>query len=249
MQKLNTMRIKDQDIPTTNGWIDWWRVQKISSEAKWQRNMDIFIANTESILNYSSNDIVLDIGCGPCHLALQLHKRVKEIHCMDISETFLQMCQEKFSASDNVYLYKMDNVEYLDFSFLSGKKFSIIICLSVIQYYKSKSEVVKLIENVRALALPGARLLIADIIVKNSLFSQIYGLVKSSIKENYFSETLRILYRHIRSDYYRFRKNNGLMAFTEQELLTFVDELGLDAVILNTQMTLNANRKHLLVKF
>ena len=48
---------------------------------------------------------------------------------------------------NNVFVYRLNEDNYTDLSFLKDKTFSIIICQSVIQYYKDVSEVERLIKR------------------------------------------------------------------------------------------------------
>ena len=73
----------------SNNWISWWQTEKITQEIHWKKNMEIFIRATDNILNYTKDDVILDVGSGPCYLASFLKDRVKEIHCLDISERYL----------------------------------------------------------------------------------------------------------------------------------------------------------------
>src|ERR1051325_3652831 len=145
---------------TSNPWIQWWSTENIVTDAIWHNNMEIFVTASDSLLHYNSRDIILDIGSGPGYLAAFLKDRVKEIHCLDISEHYLDMCKNKFVDDTNVFAYKLTADDYTNFGFLQGRKFSIIICLSVIQYYQDTGEVEKLIKEVRKIASSGTTFLI-----------------------------------------------------------------------------------------
>ena len=80
-------------------WIDWWDIETIVSHKTWDNNMEIFITATDPLLNYNSQDVILDIGCGPGYLATFLKDRVKEIHCVDTSQDYVERCKERFIES------------------------------------------------------------------------------------------------------------------------------------------------------
>ncbi|MBM4429241.1 MAG: class I SAM-dependent methyltransferase [Chloroflexi bacterium] len=134
-------------------WIDYWNTTNLFRDFNWLKNMQIFIRATEPIMNYSAEDTVLDIGCGPGYLAAFLMNRVKEIYCTDTSARYLDLCRERFRQHPNVLFHELDESNYTDFSFFEGPRFSIIICLSVVQYYGSITDVEKLIREVRRIAL------------------------------------------------------------------------------------------------
>ena len=124
-------------------WIDFWRNGNFSSEKVSKMNMEIFIKATDPILGYDKEDIVLDIGSGFGYLASFLKHRVREIHCLDISEWFLGLYMKRFAHEKNVFSYKLDSENYTDLSIVRDKEFSKIICLSVIQYYKNIQDPMK----------------------------------------------------------------------------------------------------------
>lgn len=234
---------------TRNNWVDYWETESIFKDANWRKNMAIFIRSTEPLLKYTMQDIILDIGCGPGYLAEFLKNRVKEIHCLDTSERYLHICRKKFARDQNVFIYKLNSKNYTDFSIFKPKKFSIIICLSVIQYYKSIIDVEKLIEEVRRIALPGSKFLIADIQTNAGTFSDVWGILKTAFKEKFLFEALLFLLRARTSSYHKIRSSEGLLILPVEKLKELIDKLNLNAEILDTRLTLNANRRHLLVKF
>jgi ubiquinone/menaquinone biosynthesis C-methylase UbiE len=234
---------------TANNWLTYWNEETIFTDADWRKNMEIFVRATDPMMNYTTDDIILDIGCGPGYLASFLKDRVKEIHGVDTSERYLEICGKKFAQDHNVFFYKLDNDNYTDLSFLRTKKFSIIICLSVIQYYKSITDVEKLIEAVRGIALPGSRFLITDFQTNTGTFSDVYGILKTGFKERFLCKALLFLFRARTSKYYKIRSSLGLLTLSVENLNELIDKLHLNAQILSMKLTVNENRKHLLITF
>jgi ubiquinone/menaquinone biosynthesis C-methylase UbiE len=232
-----------------NSWIDYWDTEDLFTDKKWLKDMDVFVRATHPLLNYNSDDVILDIGCGPGFLALSLKDTIKEIHCLDTSQRYLDICKHKLSGAKNVYFYKLDERNYTDLSLLKDKKFTLMICLSVIQYYKNIGELEKLIEEVRAVALPGSRFLIADLIVTNQILLDIWGVLKTACKEKYLFETLKYLIKARTSNYFRTRDSLGLLVISVEELEGLINKLNLKAEILDMQLTSASNRRHLLIKF
>ncbi|HIE29946.1 TPA: class I SAM-dependent methyltransferase [Candidatus Poribacteria bacterium] len=210
--------------------------------------MEIFIKSTDPLLHYNNDDVVLDVGCGPCFLAEFLKDRVKEIHCVDISDSYIGICRRKFAQHRNVFFYNLHKDNYTDLSILKTRKFSIIVCLSVIQYYRSVDEVGLLIEEVRRLSVPGAKFLIADIPTTNGAFLDMWSILKSSLKENYFLETIRHLFKNTISTYHRVLCSSGLLVFSNGSLEDLIRKHDLDAQIISTPMTPLENRQHLLIR-
>jgi ubiquinone/menaquinone biosynthesis C-methylase UbiE len=234
----------------TNPWIEWWSTENVVSAATWQRNMDVFIKATDSLLAYSREDTLLDIGCGPGYLAACLKDRVREIHCVDTSQRYLDTCKEKVAGEKNVFVHKLDEHNYTNLSFLPANTFSIIICQSVVQYYAGVSEVERLIQEVRRIALPGARFLIADIPVSMSLMWQLYGLITGAFKEKRLWEVCGMIVRIVATTKHRNAYlSSGLLTFSDEILRGIVRKHKLDAELLSRRLTVNANRRHLLIRF
>jgi ubiquinone/menaquinone biosynthesis C-methylase UbiE len=232
-----------------NNWLEWWDTENIITPATWFNNMEIFVTASDSLLHYNSQDIILDIGSGPGYLAAFLKDRVKEIHCLDTSQRYSDLCMDKFAKDKNVFIYKLNKDNYTDLSFVKHKKFSIIICQSVIQYYKSVNEVEKLVEEVRRIASPGARFLIADIPTTNNIVLLAYGLLKTALRKGRLSEIAKLLFQIVTSKYGKAYSSLRLLVLSDEKLKGLTDKLGLDAHILSMKMTCNENRKHLLVRF
>lgn len=232
-----------------NNWVDYWDVESIVSDTNWKTHTDIFLKATDPILNYSDQDTMLDIGCGAGHLAADLKDRVKEICCLDTSQRFLDLCRQRLGHNPNVSFHRLDPAHYTDLSCLNGKKFSIVVCLSVIQYYQSVKEVERLISEVRRVALPGARFLIADIPTQPGMVSDLYRMLIGAVRKRCFLKTLKLLCKTQFSPYRRTRSSLGLLTLSSQCLHGMIDRLGLDAKLLSTHMTLNESRRHLLITF
>ncbi len=234
---------------SANAWIPWWQAETITRDTDWRKNMEIFVRATRPLLEYGAHDVVLDLGCGPCALAEFIADSVKEIHCLDVSARYLDLCRKKFAGRDNVFFYKLDESRYTDLSIFEDRKFSLVVCSSVIQYYRNIGEVEKIIREVRRIARPRARFLIADIPTRRGSLSDTLGLLKTGFRENYLLESMRVLYRKTMSDYRKRRSATGLLFFSISDLDRLIDRLDLSARILSTPLTVNANRRHLLVQF
>jgi hypothetical protein len=159
------------------------------------------------------------------------------------------MCRQRFQGAPNLFFYKLDETNYTDLSLLRPKRFSMIICLSVVQYYKDVGEIERLIEEVRKLALPGARFLIADIPVNSGLARDLWGTFKAGIREAGFTETLKLLTRAQRSAYHTTRARQGLLVVPLAELKDVIRRHKLTASVLTTRMSTNENRRHLLITY
>jgi len=234
----------------TNNWIEWWNTENVVSATTWLNNMDIFVTASDSLLCYNAQDTILDIGCGPGYLAAFLKDRVKEIHCLDTSQRYLDICKDKFFGHNNVFFYKLAEDNYTDLSFLNNQRFSIIICQSVIQYYKNTSEVENLIKEVKTIALAGAKFLVSDIPIANNLMAHIYGLLKGAFRKKRLLDISRMLFHIVTTAKHRkVYLSSGLLTFSDEKLKGLIYKLNLDAEVLSRRLTVNENRRHLLIRF
>ena len=149
-----------------------------------------------------------------------------------------------------MFAYKLTADDYTNFRFLQGRKFSIIICLSVIQYYQDTGEVEKLIKEVRKIASSGTTFLIADIPIASNLVAHVYGLLKGARMKNRLLEMLKMLFHIVASAKHRTAYlSSGLLIFSEDKLNELIAKLNLDAEVLRSRLTINENRRHLLIRF
>ncbi len=230
-------------------WVDFWNRQTFFfNEVIDRKNTEIFLRETNPIMNYNREDVILDIGCGPGNLAEYLKDKVKEIHCVDTSSRYIEMCNKKFKNDNNVFCYTLSN-DYLNFNFLLPNRFSKIICLSVIQYYNDINEVKKLILKVKSIVQFSAKFLIADIPFETNILKEILGALKTGVKEKILLETLQLLWRARWSEYYQIRKKRGLLILKERDIQKIINNLNVKVELLNQRLTLNENRKHLLVYY
>src|SRR5688572_19713690 len=126
-------------------------------------SMEHFVRATDPVMAYSADDVVLDIGCGGGYLAECLHRRVRELHGVDVSQRYLDHCRAKFGGAASLHFHKLDERNYTSLAFLPERTFTKIVCLSVIQYYDRESDLSDLILSVKRVAAPRALCLISDI--------------------------------------------------------------------------------------
>lgn len=233
----------------SNNWIEYWETQTIFDESEWMQDMQFFIKTTEPLLNYGLRDKVLDIGCGTGNLAALLKDRVKEIYGVDTSERFIESCRKRFSMDKNCHFNTLDRKDYTNLSDIKGNEFTIVICLSVIQYYRNIHDIEKLISEVQRVVEPGAKFLIADIFTKTSTIADVRALLKAGFKEHRLLKNFTFLLRARFSEYSKLRSSLGLLALSVEEMSTLIDKLNLNAKVLTSRLTPMESRIHLLIEF
>lgn len=232
-------------------WLDFWQSREITSyrDTVWRMNMEYFVRATTPIMQYSAEDVVLDIGCGAGYLQELLHPRVREIHGADISRRYLDYCTAKFRGVENCHFHKLDEGRYTDLGTLPTATFTKIICLSVVQYYDEESDLEDLVHSLQRVAAPGALCLIADMPTTGATGADALSLLALAARERHLFATLRYLVQMRLSTYHEVRATQGVLEFQVSELNALADRLGVAAQVLDDQLTVNKSRSHWLLRF
>jgi 2-polyprenyl-3-methyl-5-hydroxy-6-metoxy-1,4-benzoquinol methylase len=232
-----------------NDWTKHWKSISATHKNIWQINMSFFLKATEPLLSFCEQDIVLDIGCGLGYLADAIREQVKEIHCLDISEQFLDEAKKKFAQSNNIFFYQLAPDDYTDLTFLGSRRFSKVICQSVVQYYRDYFEVERLIANVRQVTSNGAKFLISDMPTDRCPLHNIISILEFCVRKKCLLEAFKHLHSLRFSNYQKVRSQMGVLVFTEDILNKIIENNNLEAEIISSQLTIDKRRLHLLIKF
>ena len=227
-------------------WPDFWR-QKNEFDNSMNVNYNYFLQRVEKYVTPDENSMVLDIGSGPGNLEDAWFEKVREIHGVDISERYNTLGREKHKDHPNVFFHDLDAGDYLNFSMLQGKKFDIIIVMSVLQYYHNKDEIVELLKNIRFLSAPGAKILLCDLIVQHSILTEVFQVFLAYMKAGKFFSALSLFFRLRFSSYYKVKKNNGFLMLTLNEWKSLLTQLNVNFVLLEEPLTLQKSRKNILI--
>jgi len=91
--------------------------------------------------NVSSEDTVLDIGCGNGALTFDVAQKAKKVVGIDLSKKNIQLAKEKFSK---------ENIEYIEGDALSNlpeAKFDVIILSNVLEHIQNRTEFLTALKN------------------------------------------------------------------------------------------------------
>jgi cyclopropane fatty-acyl-phospholipid synthase-like methyltransferase len=83
-------------------------------------------------LRLTHDDVVLDLGSGPGYIARHLAPKVKQLHCADISQDYLAMCQEETSDLSNVTCHL---IPFADLSSLYDSKITAIYPSALVVHF------------------------------------------------------------------------------------------------------------------
>jgi SAM-dependent methyltransferase len=232
-----------------NEWTKFWQQQSAVSDKLLGQLLEVFVERIKPVLQWHAGDVVLDIGCGPGELARLIKDQVREIHGVDISKSYIGRARERFARDDNVFFHELDPERYTDLSFLPTRKFSLIICHSVIQYYRGPEDLQNLIREVGRIALPGARLLIADIPSGKGRLREAAGLALAGLKGGYLREVVKTFVALMGQTYRRARSSGGLWNLEPKILLRCAQATAAEYEVIEQPLTAYHSRRHLLLRY
>ena len=229
-------------------WIEFWDRQTVMDDQSWSKNVELFLKGAAESFPFAPDDRVLDIGSGPGFLGLALRGRVAAYTGVDTSLRYVEEARRRLAGTEGFEVLPL-RADYLDFSFLQPRRFTRIVCASVVQYYKSVAEVERLVEEVQALAAPGARLLIVDIVSGGHGLADLAGLLKAAWDNHYLLPVLRFIVRSLGGAYGHTRKALGLLELRREDFDAVVARLGIQGEWRDDVLTLNKNRRHYLIRY
>lgn len=229
-------------------WLDFWQ-QENEFDDSMMANYAYFLARAETYAPLTPATRVLDIGSGPGNLEDAWHNRVGEIHGLDISARYNAMARAKHAAHANVFIHDIAADDYLNFSPVAGRQFDLIVVMSVVQYYRSAEEVERLLANIKAVAAPGAKALLCDLIVADGVLGDMLSMLGRSVRQAKLFSMLRLMFRLRFSRYYAVRQQNGMLTVPEREWLVMCARQTINARFIDEPLTLQPERKNLLLQF
>ena len=231
-------------------WLNYWDKKNIWLESDLlKRNTEIFYQKTSDIFNYNEKHVVLEIGCGNGDLANKISNKVREIYCLDTSQKSINLCKNKISKKKNVKILKLNN-NYTNLSFLENSKFSIIIANSVVEYYRSQVEIIDLVKSVKKIATKDAQFLISNIVVTSDKIKKYPKLIYNSLSNGYFFALMKMSLKLIvDKKYSNFLKKQPTLIVNIDKLIEDLSVFVKNITIVNEILTVNPDRKHLLVQF
>ena len=231
-------------------WPIYWNKKNIWTNSDiWKKNNEIFFNKTSNIFNYNKKHTILDIGCGNGDFAKKISDKVGLIYCLDTSQEFINLCKINVSNKNNIKILKLGD-DYTNLSFLKNINFSIIIVNSVVQYYKSQEEIIKLVKSVKKIAIKNAYFLIADMHVVTDKKKSYFKLIYNSMINGYFiSLVIMGLKIFMNKEFRDMIKYQPLLIVNLDKFIKDLSILVNKVTVINENLTINPDRKHLLIQF
>ena len=230
-------------------WLNYWDKKNIWTKSDlWKKNIELFFRKTSDIFDYDKENVVLDIGCGNGDFVNKILSRVNQVFCVDTSQEYINICKTRFSNSKNINVLKLGK-DYTDLSFIKNIKFSIIIANSVVQYYNSQKEIIDLVKSVQKIAAKNAHFLISDIEVFSDKKKFYLKLIYNSLINGYFFSLIKIgLKLIVNKEYSKTQQNQPLLIVNLDKLIQDLSIFVKKVTIINKNITINVDRKHLLIQ-
>lgn len=235
-------------------WIDYWSRDDFWKDSPlWRINAKNFFECAKGFIEFKKDDCVLDIGCGAGYTEALLAPLVKSVYALDVAPQFVEVCSKRCQGLDNVRVGYLNKDAYTNLEGCPGK-FSVILCVSVVQYYNSLAEVEALILSAKKLAAAGAKMLIADLPLARGRIGFIWDAFCSfglSIRKGYTKTLLSSATARWfgRTDYKVFHDQAKQLYFSADKLKSIINRLGLNARIIKGNFSVYANRLSLLIQF
>ncbi len=157
----------------------------------WRAQADFFVRRVSRELSFGPDDVVLDVGCGNGAVIAALAPKVRAAHGADTSARNVSDAAGRYAGLPNLSFYPLAAQNYTDLEALPVRGVTRILCVSVLQYYKSLDEVAALIRSARAVAAPNCRMLLADLLVDYHLLKDICGVLLGGLESGTFRMKLR----------------------------------------------------------
>lgn len=228
-------------------WVEFWQKENQFDDLMIS-NHSFFLSKIENIIHLSLNHRVLDIGSGPGHLSDAWHNRVSSIDGLDISKRYNEIARSKHADKPHIQFHDLDESDFFNFDRLNNRQFDLVVIMSVLQYYKSFEDVKKLFIALKKILAPDATILVCDVITSQTGFKEVFSVLFSALKSGKIWGTLKLFIGLLFSDYYKVRKQNGLLVVNEKIFVDFFTEIGRKAEVINEQVTLQKDRKSFLIR-
>ena len=231
----------------SDNWINYWSKKNIwSSSSLWQKN-SIILYNFSQKKFTLKNKRILDIGCGSGELIENITNDTKYISGVDISKNYVSICKKKFKQYKNIKisLFKKD---YKSLNKLN-KKFDIVFCNSVVQYFTNENQIIDLIRSVKKVSTKGTKFLISDIMDKNENKNYIKFILYSFVRGYFLSLMYQAIILFLNPKYRKLENDYKLLEIDTKKMKNKINKLCKKSVIIEEPITINVNRKHLLIEF
>ncbi len=201
-----------------SSWIDYWNGNEAMTGDLWKAQSDFFVRQVSNVIAFGPDDVVLDIGCGNGHVIASLAERVREAHGADTSQSSVERARGHFSGQANLHFHALAPDKYLAVDSLPLPPVTRILCVSVLQYYRSTDEIRTLLMNAKKIAAPGCQMLLADLLVDYNIYKDIAGVLLGGFLSGTFIAKLKEVLSGKHKFYAKVRAQNPVLTLTRKDI-------------------------------
>jgi SAM-dependent methyltransferase len=202
----------------SKNWIEYWNQDGAMSGPVWQAYTEYFIKEFTEEFSLTPDDVLLDIGCGNGRITASLAKFVHKAYGADTSANCLEQANSSYAAGDKLSFFQLAPDNYLALDSLPIAPPTYIICVSIVQYYRSLDELRTLIASCKKIAAPGGRLVLVDLLIDHKPLKDALGVLLGAFKTGTFLLRLREIFAGAYSSYTETRASNHLLSMTRKQL-------------------------------
>ncbi len=214
---------------STPGWGNFWKDQRQSFYAVMKMATSYFVSRFEKQYPLQPADELFDYGCGPGFVADSLAGKPIQLTGADINDFFIEECRKNHPAFRFMVITTdaANNKKILSEE-LKGKQFDHILLLSIIQYFKSATDLDNVLGMLRSYLKPQGKLIIADVLDENtSSLKDAFSLFVHCIKKGRIGAFVGFISYLLFSDYRKISKQNKLLLVSEQTIRDIAARYGL----------------------
>ncbi len=226
-------------------WGNYWKENPKLFMKVMEKSTEFVAEKLESHQLIKQSTHLFDFGCGPGYLANALRGKINSYYGVDISTKYITIAKDKCNDAKNFEFREFPLEKSISSLILlkqEAKQFDTIIILSVIQYFENKEDVLELLNNCKALLVPGGKILLVDVIEnENGLWKDALSVMMDSIKKGYLVSFIQFMFRAKLSKYNSLRKAHQLFMLSKEEVFEIAAQSALQVSILPC-ITLQSSR-------
>jgi len=233
------------EVRAAPAWSVFWNEQRSFSRRFLAGNAALFLARSARFLELRADDVVLDLGSGFGEVAGALAPRVAEYCGVDASERALAFCPRIMTRLGPARFERVElSCDALPRA-RDRRGYTLVVGHSVLQYLPTQAAVDRLVDELRRVTAPDARMLLADLPGDDHVVRDAGSQLWHGLRGGYAAHVLWALVTAGLSSYARTRRRHGLLHFSESRLHQIGARFGTSVGVLAEPLTANTTRRQL----
>jgi 2-polyprenyl-3-methyl-5-hydroxy-6-metoxy-1,4-benzoquinol methylase len=199
-------------------WTQFWKGERTSFNEVMKLATTYFAKQIVNRFSLSATHQVFDYGCGPGFFADHLATLQIPVTGADINPYFIEQSRRNHPGS--LFIHTSPNVSEAEHQLakeLNGKRFDVIVMLSISQYFGSVEEFEHVIKMLVPYCTPGGKIVIADVLdAKTSSYMDGLGLLMQCVRHAKLISFIRFMRYVTSSTYAKIYKDSKLLQIQEE---------------------------------